>query len=101
MSQANQTTHQWHYAINGQQHGPVPWTELRKLATKGKLARSDRVWRQGYAEWVLAQQVQDLFATDARQSSSVGVMKRLFVRFKKAKADSATFRISPVLRLTK
>jgi hypothetical protein len=96
MSQANQTSDQWYCVVNSQQHGPVPWTELQKLATEGKLARSDRIWRQGFAEWVLAEEVKGLFATVEEHSSLVCMMNKLLARFKKtavsAKPDSAAFK---------
>lgn len=41
----------WHYALNGEQIGPVPLTEVRRLLTTGELDPSDLVWTQGMAAW--------------------------------------------------
>ncbi|MGE0702036.1 MAG: DUF4339 domain-containing protein, partial [Hyphomicrobiaceae bacterium] len=53
---------EWYLARDGQQHGPVTDAELRKIIELGYLKPSDLVWRQGMAEWGLAEQVLDLKA---------------------------------------
>ncbi len=52
---------QWHYLVNGQQHGPVSEAELKELVAAGKLQPADLVWKQGMSQWVAAGSVQELF----------------------------------------
>lgn len=59
----------WHYVANGEPVGPVTWDELRAVATAGKIAPDDLVWRDGTPEWVAARTVAGLLpapAVDAR-----------------------------------
>ena len=42
---------EWHYAKDGQEHGPVTSDELKEFATSGQLAPSDLVWKEGMDEW--------------------------------------------------
>ena len=42
----------WHYAKNGEQHGPVSEDELKMLYGVGELQDNDLVWREGYTDWV-------------------------------------------------
>jgi len=51
----------WYYAQDDEQKGPVSGAELRELASSGKLAGDDLIWREGMAEWVPAQKVKGLF----------------------------------------
>lgn len=48
---------QWFYAKDGQQHGPVPISELRQLGSSGVLQPTDYVWSEGMTDWIPAQQV--------------------------------------------
>src|SRR5580704_4975442 len=38
---------QWYYARDDEQLGPLPPSELRRLAASGGLAPTDLVWREG------------------------------------------------------
>jgi hypothetical protein len=51
---------QWFYAVNGQQLGPVSFTELQTYIANGQLRASDLVWTAGMAQWAAASKVQGL-----------------------------------------
>lgn len=53
---------EWYLARDGQQHGPVTEAELGKIIELGYLRPTDLVWRQGMAEWAVAEAVLDLSA---------------------------------------
>jgi DNA-directed RNA polymerase subunit RPC12/RpoP len=53
---------QWMYYVGGQQLGPVTSAQLKQLAATGRLAPSDRVWREGMTKWVPASMVKGLFS---------------------------------------
>lgn len=42
---------QWHYAYNGQQHGPVSAQEIRQLQASGKLNTLSLVWSADLTDW--------------------------------------------------
>ncbi|MCO6453907.1 MAG: DUF4339 domain-containing protein, partial [Pirellulaceae bacterium] len=45
----------WYYhRLGGQPRGPVSWTDLERLHSEGRLSGSDRLWRDGMAEWMPA-----------------------------------------------
>ena len=48
---------EWYLARDGQQHGPVSDTELKKIIELGYLRPTDLVWREGMAEWATAETV--------------------------------------------
>ena len=52
---------EWHYAKDGNQHGPVSASELKQLAASGTLATGDLVWKEGMDEWKPASKVKGLF----------------------------------------
>lgn len=52
----------WYYAKNDRQLGPVPPSELRRLATTGGLMPTDLIWREGMDGWAPASKVKGLFA---------------------------------------
>jgi len=56
---------EWYLAREGQQHGPVTDAELKKIIELGYLRPTDLVWRQGMAEWAVAESVLDLRPTAA------------------------------------
>ncbi|MFM2241638.1 MAG: hypothetical protein RLZ97_493 [Verrucomicrobiota bacterium] len=48
---------QWYYSKGGQQLGPVPESELSRLAASGEInPATDLVWREGMADWQPASQ---------------------------------------------
>jgi hypothetical protein len=59
MADSNQAI-EWYLARDGRQHGPVTEVELGKIIELGYLRPTDLVWRQGMAEWALAETVLDL-----------------------------------------
>ncbi len=54
---------QWYYTDQGQRVGPVSPTQLKELATSGRLQPSDMVWKEGMSEWAAASKVKGLFPT--------------------------------------
>ena len=41
----------WYYALNGQQQGPVPETEIANLAAAGVLKADTLIWSEGLTDW--------------------------------------------------
>ncbi len=56
----------WYYARGGKQMGPVPSTELKRLAAAGELTPDDLVWREGLSEWAPAGSVRGLFGDESQ-----------------------------------
>ncbi len=54
----------WHYAVGGQQGGPVSWDALRQMAAARQIGPQDLVWQQGTPNWQPASAVQGLFDSD-------------------------------------
>ena len=52
---------QWHAAIDGQSQGPFTDSQLRDLASRGRLGPTDMVWREGMTEWAAAGKIRGLF----------------------------------------
>lgn len=53
--------HEWYYARNGQQSGPVTLDHLRNLARDGQLDSSALVWNSSMKDWTPAGQVDGIF----------------------------------------
>jgi len=51
----------WYYAVEQQQHGPVPEEQLRELLTQGAVAPDCLVWSDGMAQWQKASEIEALF----------------------------------------
>ncbi|MFV0295899.1 MAG: DUF4339 domain-containing protein, partial [Hyphomicrobiaceae bacterium] len=47
----NTQANEWYLARDGQQHGPISETELKKIIELGYLRPTDLVWCQGWPEW--------------------------------------------------
>lgn len=60
---------EWYYSRDGEDHGPVSSVELKSLATKGVLRRTDLLWKEGMAEWKPASDFPRLFPDE--QAASV------------------------------
>ena len=41
----------WHYAINGENRGPVADDEFQRLVQQGVITRETLVWREGMVNW--------------------------------------------------
>lgn len=54
-------TARYFYTSAGGRSGPVTFTELRSLALAGKIARRDKVWCEGMAQWEAAGTMNGLF----------------------------------------
>lgn len=56
----------WFYTQQGNQHGPVAFAELQRLARGGELnPRLDMAWTQGMTDWKPAGEIEDLFEKHA------------------------------------
>jgi hypothetical protein len=55
----------WRYKKDGQDHGPVGYTALQKMARSGKLADDDLVYSPTVGRWVNAWEVTGLFDLEA------------------------------------
>ncbi|MBM4153058.1 MAG: DUF4339 domain-containing protein, partial [Kiritimatiellaceae bacterium] len=64
---------QWHYAIKGEQFGPVEEEELFRLAREGMLSPNDFVWNPSCGEsWVAASTVSNLFSSTQPDDATSG-----------------------------
>lgn len=66
----------WRYKKDGQEHGPVGYTALQKMARSGKLADDDMIYSPTVGRWVKAWEVTGLFdlaAATAAQAASPSV----------------------------
>ncbi|HQZ68013.1 MAG TPA: DUF4339 domain-containing protein [Planctomycetaceae bacterium] len=52
----------WYYAKSGEKHGPISSSELKQLASDGRLSTDDLVWREDMKDWKKASSVTGLFA---------------------------------------
>jgi hypothetical protein len=60
----------WHYSRDGKRHGPITATQLKELATTGRLSPDDLVWRRDMKEWRNASTVKGLFPKNAGRTSA-------------------------------
>lgn len=60
----------WYYKLDGEERGPVPAAELKRLAATGKLGPDALVRREDMTKWMSAGQVKGLFATTAATATS-------------------------------
>lgn len=50
----------WHYALHGQQFGPVPEEQLKHLIATAQLSPADLVWRDGLPNWLPIHSIPEL-----------------------------------------
>lgn len=50
----------YHIAVNGQAMGPFNLATLTQMAAAGTFTKDSLVWKQGMAEWVKANTVEEL-----------------------------------------
>ena len=55
---------QWYYANEGQQLGPVSNADLKKLVAISQVLPETLIWREGMSDWLPANSLPELFATD-------------------------------------
>jgi len=61
----------WYYAHDGQQKGPVPVSELQRLAADGQFdPATDLVWKEGMDDWKTVAQIPELAAEMAPPSAA-------------------------------
>jgi hypothetical protein len=54
---------EWFVKRNDKKLGPFSGKDLRRLATAGKLATEDLVWKEGLSDWVSVSRIESLFET--------------------------------------
>jgi hypothetical protein len=72
-------TNEWYYTKQKKQCGPVSEGDLKKLAARGELAPSDKVWKKGMEKWVAAETIKGLFSgggSGDRPASKSGTVTR-------------------------
>lgn len=52
----------YHYAVNGQQLGPVGFDKLKELFASRTINRDTLIWKQGLANWTALQDIEELKA---------------------------------------
>ena len=57
----NSDASEWFYNVEGKKHGPLSSGQLQALAKSGKLKPTDKVWKEGMAQWVAASTIKGLF----------------------------------------
>jgi len=50
----------YHYAVNGQQAGPVTFEKLKELFAARTVNKDSLVWKQGMANWAALKDVEEL-----------------------------------------
>lgn len=53
----------WHYAKDGEKHGPITSAQLKELAKSGQLSPDDLVWREDMKEWRKASTIKGLLSS--------------------------------------
>lgn len=61
----NQQSRTYYYRHGGHEHGPYTVAELRALAKRNELHRTDLVWEQAREDWVPASRIHGLLPDDA------------------------------------
>lgn len=56
---------EWFVYKNGKQHGPIPLSKLKDVATQGRITPEDLVWCEGLDDWTPAGRIKDLFRKPA------------------------------------
>ena len=51
----------WHKENDTDPRGPVSQDELGELAKNGELERNDKVWKEGFVDWVIAGTLSEIF----------------------------------------
>ncbi len=63
-------TANWFHARDGQQAGPISFSQLQELARAGQLQATDQVWQEGTAAWVVANRVPVLMPRSTAATAS-------------------------------
>lgn len=51
----------WYYAVSGERHGPVAFSEIEKLAKEGQIKAGDLLWTSGFGDkWKCAWEIESL-----------------------------------------
>lgn len=58
---------QWFYTEQGQQRGPITDADLKALASEGRLAKEDLIWKPGMPLWLPAGQARGIFPDRAAE----------------------------------
>jgi hypothetical protein len=57
---------QWYVSKDEKEYGPIPFSDLAKLAKQRLLFEDDWVWRHGLEQWIAAKDVSGLFPATAQ-----------------------------------
>jgi hypothetical protein len=81
--------------------GPVSSAEIRALAKSGELQPTDKVWRKGMAQWVLASKIKGLFPSPSadwwRESVSGEATSEIKELFQSPSCETITRKQPPPL----
>lgn len=84
-------TRQWHYVQEGRQAGPVAEEVLRRMADSGALRAADLVWTDGFAEWLPAGRVPEIYPRAAVQAAAADEAAPSPYAAPKVQVSSATY----------
>jgi len=62
----------WYYAKDGGQVGPVPFGTLQEKIQVGEIQPGDHVWCEGLTDWIMASEVEGLYAAPGEQVAYSG-----------------------------
>lgn len=80
---------QWYYAHDGKQLGPVPISELHRLAANGEFdLEKDLVWQEGMNDWKPASTIEELKLASSSDSLMVDSSEAFGAASGEASADS-------------
>jgi hypothetical protein len=57
---------EWYYQQHGQNHGPVTWDRLQRLAAEGRLLPDQLIWKEGMPEWKPVREFSELVSAANR-----------------------------------
>ncbi len=60
-SESQQPAEEWYYSHQNRQFGPIPFEQLRQVASTGQLLSTDLVWCDKLTDWQAASTIEGLF----------------------------------------
>lgn len=85
----------WYYSVEGTSQGPVAIDVLRAMAASGQLSERDHVFRDGWDDWVQAQDVGEIWAEGVDVPSSLPEGDDLVVQPRAAEAGDIEYDPGP------
>lgn len=68
----------WYYGSQGQQNGPIPESELRRLLANGTITQQTLVWRNGLTEWQPVAEIAELQAPPLMAAPSLAYQQAAY-----------------------